>query len=387
MNKTKKIISIVLALVLVASIGTIMLVSNAGDNNPTTSVTVTVDKTELKAGESATVTVKATTNYAVGTMSIPVFYDKTLVTVSDGTVALAEYETKNVTTDLTAVDMSKIYDNTNIDSEKFGFVLASYIAGANSTVQTMLEDDVVLAFKITAKVDVSGTAAVKVITESAKTTDNIAGMLYFGKQPDGNTIDAIPENIEGINVDNAGVSVKIGGGKPELLLSAHGEEIGAVISRDWCSSYDMDADGNAFAGCVMGIDTLGVYTMDAIIDCLETPAGSITVNTDATGGVETTGAVIELRDENDEIVERYVFIYFGDVDCDGAIMGGDGTAIMDYEATYEGFEYEYLQLAADVDGDGAIMGGDGVILIDYEGSYDPEASYYPSQAELAQLYA
>lgn len=174
---------------------------------------------------------------------------------------------------------------------------------------------------------------------------------------------------------------------PELLLSAYGEEIGAVISRDWCSSYDMDADGNAFAGCVMGIDTLGVYTMDAIIDCLETPVGSITVNTDATGGVETTGAVIELRDENDEIVERYVFIYFGDVDCDGAIMGGDGTAIMDYEATYEGFEYEYLQLAADVDGDGAIMGGDGVILIDYEGSYDPEASYYPSQADLAALYA
>ena len=77
MNKTKKIISIVLALVLVASIGTIMLVSNAGDNDPTTSVTVTVDKNELKAGESATVTVKATTNYAVGTMSIPVFYDKT----------------------------------------------------------------------------------------------------------------------------------------------------------------------------------------------------------------------------------------------------------------------------------------------------------------------
>ena len=196
-------------------------------------------------------------------------------------------------------------------------------------------------------------------------------------------VDSITENLDAAIANFKAPVTAV----PELLLSAYGEEIGAVISRDWCSSYDVDADGNAFAGCVMGIDTLGVYTMDAIIDCLETPAGSITVNTDATGGVETTGAVIELRDENDEIVERYVFIYFGDVDCDGAIMGGDGTAIMDYEATYEGFEYEYLQLAADVDGDGAIMGGDGVILIDYEGSYDPEASYYPSQAELAALYA
>ncbi len=378
MNKTQKIISMVLALVLVASVGTIMLVSNAGDNDPTTSVTVTVDKTELKAGESATVTVKATTNYAVGTMSIPVFYDKTLVTVSDGTVTLAEYETKNVTTDLTAVDTSKIYDNTNIDNEKFGFVLASYIAGANSTVQTMLEDDVVLTFKITAKADVSGTATVKVITESAKTTNNIAGMLYFGKQPDGNTIDAIPENIEEINVNNASASVKIGGGKPELILSELGEEIGAVIS----TAYGV-ADG--YDGAVFGVDTLGLGA-DGVSATLEeaytTEAGYIVVNTDNTDGVETTGAVIELYDDNDVLLASYVFIYFGDVNSDGGVDTTDASLIEEYSAMISEFSAEYYLVAGDVNNDETPDTTDTSIIEEFSAMI----SDMPTQADVAQAY-
>ena len=378
MNKTQKIISIVLALVLVASVGTIMLVSNAGDNDPTTSVTVTVDKTELKAGESATVTVKATTNYAVGTMSIPVFYDKTLVSVSDGTVALAEYETKNVTTDLTAVDMSKIYDNTNIDSEKYGFVLASYIAGANSTVQTMLEDDVVLTFKITAKADVSGTAAVKVITESAKTTNNIAGMLYFGKQPDGNTIDAIPENIEGINVDNASVSIKIGSGTPELILTDLGAEIGAVIS----TAYGV-ADG--YDGAVFGVDTLGLGA-DGVSATLEeaytTEAGYVVVNTDNSAGVETTGAVIELYDDNDVLLASYVFIYFGDVNSDGGVDTTDASLIEEYSAMISEFSAEYYLVAGDVNNDETPDTTDTSIIEEFSAMI----SDMPTQADVAQAY-
>lgn len=368
MNKTKKIISIVLALVLVASIGTIMLVSNAGDNDPTTSVTVTVDKNELQAGESATVTVKATTNYAVGTMSIPVFYDKTLVTVSDGTVTLAEYETKNVTTDLTAVDTSKIYDNTNIDNEKFGFVLASYIAGANSTVQTMLEDDVVLTFKITAKADVSGTATVKVITESVKTTNNIAGMLYFGKQPDGNTIDAIPENIEGINVNNASASVKIGGGKPGLLLSELGEEMGAVVIK----TEDIF---EGFQGVIFGIDA---HNGEMIADYVATEAGSIEVVANDAGSDVGTGAIVNLLDDEGNVLESYVFVLFGDVDGNGYIDSVDSGTIAEAEAGLAEFEYYYYELAGDYDGNGYYDSVDAGYVAEYEaGLYDI------TQAEIA----
>ena len=74
MKNNKKIISIVLSVILIMSIITTVFVVTA--NTKETTIAITVDKVELSPGESATVSVKVTTNYPVATMSIPVFYDK-----------------------------------------------------------------------------------------------------------------------------------------------------------------------------------------------------------------------------------------------------------------------------------------------------------------------
>ena len=132
MKKSKKIIGIVLCFILIFSITATILIVSA--NTKQTDVVITVDKTELTTGDSAIVSVKVKTNYPVATMSIPVFYDKTLVEVSNTTANLTYYSVKSVTTDAQSKDTSKVYANTGVNSDKFGFVLVTYIGGAKQEV-------------------------------------------------------------------------------------------------------------------------------------------------------------------------------------------------------------------------------------------------------------
>ena len=174
-NKNSKIIAFVMVFALLIAMVLVTSVANA----KTTDIVISSDKETISAGETAIISVKVTTNYPVATMSIPVFYDKTLVDVSDAATTLTEYSVANTTTESQSVDAEKIYANTDIDSSKFGFVLATYIGGANTDVAESI-DETVFTFKITAKADVAGNAVVKVVEESAKTSENVAGMLYFG---------------------------------------------------------------------------------------------------------------------------------------------------------------------------------------------------------------
>ena len=132
MKRSKKLIGIVLSLILAISITATIFIATA--NTKETDIIITVDKAELSAGESATVSVRVTSNYPVATMSIPVFYDKTLVDVGDVTATLTDYAVKSAIMDTESADTSKIYANTDIDSDKFGFVLATYIGGAGKEV-------------------------------------------------------------------------------------------------------------------------------------------------------------------------------------------------------------------------------------------------------------
>lgn len=370
MTKAKKVLSLVLAVVMVAAMFAFSA-SAATQQNAT--FTVSVDKATVSQGEVITVTVNLTTGYYAGPTNVPVYYNPAVFQFVADSVTGANIFGE------TATDVQS-YNDAATGCLKVAFIPKT----ADGTAAAKLLNGTLFTFQLRAIAD--GTSNIGLKAEDQKTATNIGGTLYCGAYKS-SAIDNNPATV-GQTFAITNTSATVGSAAtPELQLSAHGAEIGAVISRNHCTS-DTDSEGNTFAGCVMGIDTLGVYSMDTLSDCLTTPAGSITINTDATvGGCETTGAVIELRDVNGDIVERYVFIYFGDVDTDGAIMGGDGVIITDYEATYEGLESEYLLLAADIDGDTAVMGGDGIILMDYESSYDPESALYPTQATLAQLYA
>ena len=361
-NKKSKIIAFVLVFVLL--IATVIVTSVA--NAKTTDILIAADKDTILAGESATVSVNVTTNYPVATMSIPVFYDKTLVDVSEAVATLSEYSVANTTTDSQSVDTAKVYANTDIDENKFGFVLATYIGGANEEVAESI-DEVVLTFKITAKEDVSGNAVVKVVEESAKTSGNVAGKLYFGAVPNGKTITEIPENVESKDLETAIANVKIGADKNTLVLNENAP-FEAVIDLD-------NTIGGEYNGTIYGFDTLGYndnWEVDgAIADFITTAYGDDYLEVvvgDA--GVETTGTLINVLDNEGNVVETYVFIYFGDLDMDGLVGASDATVAENYEMVYEGFDTLYQFMGGDIDSDSMPGASDATVMENYEMMYE-----------------
>ena len=361
--KTKKSLALVLIFALIVTSFIITTVASADE----TKIEMTINKTEISAGETATVSVKVTTNYPVATMSIPVFYDKTLVEVSGADAALSAYAVENVTTDKQSVDLAKVYVNTGLSESNCGFVLVTYIGEANQQLANSI-DTVVLTFNITAKENVSGDAVVKVIEDSAKTEDNIQGMLYFGKS--GTVLDDIPENVENIDVTSATTKVKISEAQPPTLEKVEEFEYADFVVVDTTNTnYD------EFTGIIYGIDTLDQNEMmeqlATLADALKASTGDethirITPNDQ---GVESTGAIIEIVDSDENVLETYVFVYFGDVDGDGMISGSDGFIAEEYEITYEGIESYAAYVAADVDGDGMVSGSDGFAMAEYEITY------------------
>lgn len=330
MKNKNKIIAIIVAIVLVASIFVVGTVANTKN----TSITISIDKTELSAGQFATVTVTASADYPVATASIPVFYDKTMVTVSNATATLTGYAVAEVTTDLTAVDSAKIYANTNISSSKFGFVLVTYIGGANDTVST-IDNKTVLTFTITAKSDVSGDALVKCVTESAKTENNVAGMLYFGTTTSGNTITSIPENVENVNVTNATQSATIVTGSADLMAK---DDMPTVI----------DATNKYIYGITAG---------DNIEDYIKVNNGSFELVANSSSYINGTGATVKVKNASGTVVDTYTVIIFGDVNGDGDVTANDYADIktVSLGGSIEG---EANAFAADINGDKAITAND-----------------------------
>ncbi len=340
MKNRNKVIAIIVAVVLVASIFVVGTVANTKN----TSIAISIDKTELSAGQSATVTVTASADYPVATASIPVFYDKTMVTVSNETATLTSYAVAEVTTDLTAVDTSKIYENTNVDSSKFGFVLVTYIGGANDTVST-IDNKTVLTFTITAKSDISGEALVKCVTESAKTEDNIEGMLYFGATTSGTTITSIPENVENINVTNASQSVTITSGSAELVA-----ESGKATVVDATNKY-----------------IYGITPGDNVEEYIKVNNGSFEIVANSSGYINGTGAIVNVKNSADTIVDTYTIIIFGDVDGNGQINAADKGTVDQYVGGTASKLVGVYKLAADIDASGTINAADKGTMDQYVG--------------------
>lgn len=300
MKKRNQILAIALVAVLIVSI---FIVGTVADTK-NTSITISVDKTELLAGETATVTVKATTDYPVATASIPVFYDKTKVTVSNANAKISGYDVANITTDLTAINTDKVYANTSVSSEKYGFVLVTYIGGANKEVSAF-ENATVLTFTITAKEAVSGDAILNCISASAKTEDNVEGMLYFGTTTSGNIITSIPENVEDINVENAAATVKI---VQETQLVGKPDKDTVV---DYTNKY-----------------IYGIIPGEAVENYFTVTNGSYELVANDLGKTNGTGAIVKVKNENGTVIDTYTIIIFGDVNGDGSVSASDYSAMV-----------------------------------------------------------
>ncbi len=336
MKKRNKIFAIVLAIVIVASV---FVVGTMADTK-TTSISIAVSDTELSAGETATVTVKATTNYPVATASIPVFYDKTLVSISNATAVLTGYDNANVTTDSEAVDLDRVYNNTSIDSSKYGFVLVNYIGGANDTVAESITDATILTFTITALSDVSGEALINCVSATAKTDENVAGMLYFGTTTSGTTITSIPENVENIDIENASTSVAVENGTAQIVAKT-----GTTAVVDTTNKY-----------------IYGITPGDSVENYFTVNNGTYALVESSQGSTNGTGAKIQVKNAGGDVVDTYTVIIFGDLNGDANVDGTDSQLIMQKVAGSSTLDIVQT-MASNVNADANVDGTDSQLIM------------------------
>lgn len=294
MVKSKKILSLALALVM--ALGVLTMGVFAAKTTPTATFTVSASASEVATGDEVTITVKAnaTETFYAGPMSLPIEYDASLFEYVADSAAVANIYGAGTTKSAVKAEAGKL--TVALTPSTSGAVTAPDLNGANLTV---------LTFKLKA-IGTTGSSTVAIANDQ-KTAANIGGKFYCGSfdSADPKTAE-LTEMGQTLNRVDATISYK-SVGTPELVLTQ--ADNGAVIRKDLCTGT------GDFAGCVFGIDTINGENIE---DFVTTAVGSIEVVANADGNM-STGATILLKDAAGEVVATYVFIYFGDINGDGAV--------------------------------------------------------------------
>lgn len=304
MTKAKKAISLIVSVVML--LGVLAVGVFANDNTGVAengTIALSFDKASYNAGDTVKVTVKLTTDYYAATVSVPVQYDSSAVKFVSGTTASTLFgagdATKTVVNDAAAGGKTYVYVG----------VLPQVAGGA---VAQKANGVVLSTLTFTASKAISDTAAAFGVLNDQKTMTNLGGKLYVGSYKTSDVTSTVYTTGQKLTFP---VMKAAAAADPELILTEEGN--GAVIRKDLCTG------SGDYAGCVFGIDTLNGENIE---DFVTTKAGSIEVVANDQGNI-TTGATILLKDDSGKVVATYVFIYFGDVNGDGAVNITDSSDI------------------------------------------------------------
>lgn len=330
MVKSKKILSLALALVM--ALGVLTMGVFAAKTTPTATFTVSASASEVATGDEVTITVKAnaTETFYAGPMSLPIEYDASLFEYVADSATVANIYGAGTTKSAVKAEAGKL--TVALTPSTSGAVTAPDLNGANLTV---------LTFKLKA-IGTTGSSTVAIANDQ-KTAANIGGKFYCGSfdSADPKTAE-LTEIGQTLNRVDATISYK-SVGTPELVLTQ--ADNGAVIRKDLCTGT------GDFAGCVFGIDTLNGENIE---DFVTTDVGSVEVVANADGNI-STGATILLKDAAGEVVATYVFIYFGDINGDGAVDITDAAMVEAHDQWVETIEEDTAAYyASDVNYDAVV---------------------------------
>lgn len=342
MTKAKKAISLIVSVVML--LGVLAVGVFANDNTGVAengTIALSFDKASYSAGDTVRVTVKLTTDYYAATVSVPVQYDSSAVKFVSGTTASTLFgagdATKTVVNDAAAGGKTYVYVG----------VLPQAAGGA---VAQKANGVVLSTLTFTASKAISDTAAAFGVLNDQKTMTNLGGKLYVGSYKTSDVTSTVYTTGQKLTFP---VMKAAAAADPELILTETGKDYGTVIRTNLCTG------SGDYAGCVFGIDTINGGNIE---DYVTTKAGSIEVVANDQGNM-TTGATILLKDDSGKVVATYVFIYFGDVNGDGAVDGTDAVAVELHDVWIETIDEDTAAYyAADVNGDGAVDGTDAVAI-------------------------
>lgn len=350
MTKAKKVLSLVLAVVMVAAT---FAFSASAANEKNATFTVSVDKATVSKGEVITVTVNLTTDYYAGPTNVPVYYNPKVF----------EFVEKSVTG-------AKIFGETGTDVQSHndaatGCLKVAFIpqtSGGAASAKTM--NGTLFTFQL--KAIANGTSDIGLHPDDQKTATNIVGTLYCGAY-DSDQIDNNPATV-GQNFTIHNTSATVGAAEPNTLVvkDTFANASSVIIDKYAPNFFKGDTDTT---GVIYGIETLGYSTgfetHYTLAEALTTTAGDdylrITVVNEE--GYETTGTMIEVLDtDKSTVLETYYFVYFGDINGDGYVDNGDGTAAKRYALNDTTLTTIYEVLAGDANGDTYTDNGDGTTI-------------------------
>ena len=331
MTKAKKVLSLVLAVVMVAAT---FAFSASAANEKNATFTVSVDNATVSKGDVITVTVNLTTDYYAGPTNVPVYYNPKVF----------EFVEKSVTG-------AKIFGETGTDMQSHndavtGCLKVAFIPNTadGTAAAKVMNGENLFTFKLRAIAD--GPSNIGLKPGDQKTSSNIGGTLYCGAY-DSDRIDNHPATVgQTFTIHNA--TATVGSAAAATLVGKTGTVSGET------STGIVDEAKHYIYGIVPGGN---------IEDFFEMSDGSaLNIAIGSAKALNGTGATVTVGDT------VYTLIVFGDVDCDGALSSADSGMIKQYVGgDHAKIENDAALFAADVDNDTALSSADSGMIKQYAG--------------------
>lgn len=187
------------------------------------------------------------------------------------------------------------------------------------------------------------------LVNDAKTETNPGGDLIAVRLSDNNlstgtmiygqrVVDANGDDIE---ADAVIASVNIGAvaAEPQLVAADGYEDIVIDTNKTF---------GGAYAGTIYGFKGTSFRAATYLTTQLKAINGTIATVQTPYNAVKTfgTGATVQLKNLDGEVVATYVVVIFGDVDCNGTITATDVQKMVDFNKGYTAIPANPIHLAA-----------------------------------------
>lgn len=354
MSKTRKILSLLIAVVMVFGVFSVCAFAAGNiknDSDDTHTQTWALSEPVKNNDGSWSVDVKLTTNYPTGTIQFVVKNDDgnaTLTGVKLGAAVPASY-------------------NADISKGLKGKVMITPKTSTVASLAGVAIDGVVATLTYTVA---DGKQATIAIENNPKTAENVDGTLIAACCKDVVSSDL----LIGQTVTSTGVSRTLGeAANPELYVI---EGTGGVIDEN--------------RGYIYGIDVVEGETVEDVFEV--TDGGSFEITANDFGGAETgTGSLLTVLDADGEPTgEQYYIVIFGDVTGDGWMDPDDTAYILQYDAGVRDdlsvlgdLGDDFYLFAGDVTGDAYADPDDTAYILQVDAGVKDSLPY--SAAELAQM--
>lgn len=347
MSKTRKLLSVVLALVMVVSMFAVSV--NAASYSYETD--------ESKADYTQTWGLSTPVKNADGTYSVDVSLKTNYAT---GPIQFVLTNTNSTVASIKSVSLGAgIPASYNADihvGKTSGKVMINSDTSGGSAITATEIDGVIATVVYTYSGSGSATIAIK---NDAKSATNVAGTLIAARMSNANIVTGDP--IVGQTVSSVGNSVTIGASVKPTLAVKEGT-IGVIDKTrraEYCDSEGVPVeDDTTFTGYIYGVEPEDGET---IADIFEVKNGGSLSYTylDPESETEGTGTVVNVLDTDGEtVLEKYVLVIFGDVNGDGAVDASDAGDIELHDnygyvdsSNGERMEFAYQVFAGDITAD------------------------------------